>query len=126
MEKDYSKLVKMLLKHHRIRVNWWTASAIPLERLIECEEPATLETYLTALHEIGHVVLGHCTTEAIWRHECEAWDWAVEEARIQGVKVPSDWMKRIRGWCRGEMRRAAKTRVKVPKTWRGSVITVRR
>jgi len=37
---------------------------------------STDDAYLTALHEIGHVVMDEYVTESVWHSEFVAWGWA--------------------------------------------------
>ncbi len=66
------------------------------ERRIIVPPVTDIPTYLTTLHEIGHVVLGHTEDvrrSDIMKAERAAWDWAVDHALIVGEegKIYIDW-----------------------------------
>jgi len=65
--------------------------ARPDRRLIRCPKISNRNDYFTALHEIGHLVLGRgdsCEAEA------ECWVWALENGRVQPTQAVRAMIRR--------------------------------
>lgn len=76
---------------------------------IEAPRPVTRKALYIYLHEVGHVILGHCDAKCRKpRHlrEYEAEKWAHDRMRAHGIAVPRIMTSRARSYVRRKIRRA--------------------
>lgn len=95
--------VKSLVKEHRVAARdvgtTGREQAFPDKRLVHIRPIRGVASYLGALHEIGHVVVGAPSStpgSRSWMdQEAAAWQWAIKHA---AVPIP-DWaFRRIAEW----------------------------
>lgn len=78
------------------------------ERKVKVPPVTDIPTYLTFLHEIAHVVLGHTEDvrqKDIMAAETKAWDWAVDHSIVETGDEGRYYIE----WCLGTYSRRAQT-----------------
>ncbi len=72
----------------------WSGMADPFTKKIHCPPLHNRHALLIFLHEVAHVVLGHCDDPTVptWRKEYEAERWATDAARGDGIAVPISYL----------------------------------
>lgn len=101
-EEEYAKHIESLAREHGISIHWRRRSWSHFEahvasRMVFVGPPTSLLRYLSALHEIGHIVdtWAHPLDEDDKKLSCEAaaWEWALAHALPGAIEATTPYVR---------------------------------
>ena len=108
----YTNTINQLLKEYGITVKKYrsntTGRAFIKENAIVIPNPTGKISFMVALHEIGHCVLGDLKPRHYEEYRAEKW--AIDKARELGFSVPQRWIKRAKRYVAFKIRQALRRR----------------